>query len=217
MINMNVYVYAGLLQLLIVLVLLSLFLYFRIRQLKHRLGQKQVRVRELEQKPDAGQYLATETKLTRGRYEATTAFQEGEPNPGDKSFLCALRADFLELEHELAGKVERDESFWKQVEEKLGAILKAHKLSAPRAPQPLSATSSLEDSPATQTIIDSQGVLIDSIKERIGRAVPDEGVREALEIQVDILAQNNRELSDCVAMLEDENGFLRTQVRALVD
>ncbi len=215
MINLNVYVYAVLLQLLILLVLLSAFAFYRVHQLKKTIVQKQGD--EPAQKPDARQYLATETKLTRGRYEVTTASHDGDTSASEKSLLYALRADFLDIEHTLSGEAERNDVFWAQVEQQLRGLLETHHLSTRQAAPPPSEQTLPEGTPDTQTALSSQVALIEKLKTQVVQEVKDEDTRNLLNAELDALAHSNRELSDCVSMLEEANTFLHNQLRTLAD
>lgn len=221
MITLNVYVYAVLLQLLILLVLLSAFTFYRVHQLKKTIAQKQGEKDEYVQKPDASQYLATETKLTRGRYEASIALHDGGTSASEESLLYALRADFLDIEHTLADEVERNDAFWVQVEQQLRGLLETHHLSTHQADSPPPEEHALPadtpDTPDTQTALSSQVALIERLKTQVAQEVKDEDTRNLLNAELDALAHSNRELSDCVSMLEEANTFLHNQLRTLAD
>ena len=68
----------------------------------------------------------------------------------------------------------------------------------------------------TQQLFDEQLSTIENLKAAIAAAVAHPETIEALQNQLDKLGRTARELTFCVAILEDENLFLRDQVRALL-
>ena len=150
--------------------------------------------------PTASVYLDHELQQTRVRIKAA----------GDSAVAAVLklRADYLDLEREYAGRPNRDEDFWTALSGRLSTLGKSAKQAT--AVQ-LAAARSVD----TRALIESTAKEIESLKDHVAKVVadPEQGSSELLK-QIDRVGRVNRELADCVAVLEDENDLLHNQIQA---
>ncbi|MHB8347657.1 MAG: hypothetical protein ACYDHM_10840 [Acidiferrobacterales bacterium] len=148
--------------------------------------------------PTAVAYLDHELQQTRARLKAA-----GDSAPT----ALKLRAGYLDIERECAGQPDRDESFWAAVSGRLSALEKPAKAAAA---QPVAAKSI-----DTRALLESTAKKIESLKEHVVLNVADLEQRSELLRQIDQVGRVNRELADCVAVLEDDNNLLRSEVPVL--
>ena len=196
MIELSIPVFLVLLEALFVVAALMVYWYVRARRaVRAAMARHQTRAA-----PKASAYLDHELQQTRVRIKAA----------GDSAVAAVLklRADYLGLERECAERPNRDEDFWAALSERLSTLGKPAR---PATAAELVAARSVD----TRALIESTAKEIESLKDHVAKVVadPEQGSSELLK-QIDRVGRVNRELADCVAVLEDENDLLRNQVQA---
>ena len=215
MIQISVYIFLIILQSLVISLAVIIFLVYRNSKLKE-LSTAPVPEPEPEaqvQTPDAGAYLASEAEATKLQLSTTAVDSEHEDL---RSNPIALRVEYLQLEQMWASNHERDENFWSALGDRMQELLE--KFAGQQ--QADGSTSVLpmddQDKILSQDLINNQVQTIEALKELIAQADLDAEKSRSLQDSVEQLSQTNLELTHCVAVLEDENGFLRNQVETLV-
>jgi len=164
-------------------------------------------------RPDASTYLFMEAKLTEGRHE-TLGFQDADKlseSDQTEQVLLKLRSDFLLVENELSKNVdERDEDFWLNTVKQLKELLRTNNLYGA-----VKAQFSDEDDIGLSDMMDDQAANIDQLREYITAVVKEEDTAMHIGLVLDIIEGRQRELADCLGILEDQNGFLREQIQQL--
>ncbi len=198
MIQISLSVFLALLETLLAAAALAVYWFVRARRavsVRHKAGTA----------PTATAYLDGE--LTRTRVRLKVAASEAA------AAALKLRADYLGFERECAELPGRDEAFWAKVSERLSTLVKPAKTPVAIADaSQLAASKSID----IQALIESNTKEINSLKERVLHVVSDPAQGRALLEQIDRLGHVNRELADCVAVLEDENDLLLNQVQGPV-
>lgn len=153
--------------------------------------------------PDLSAYLTAELKVCETQRAATK--QEA-----DALDWLGLRIAWLRLEQTWISKKDRDAAFWQEVEQQVRALV-------PPAAPVVAVNSADRAEPVDVTrLIKEQDQTIGVLLEQIIHDVTDVEKQKQLVTRIEQLARTNRELSFCVAILDDENKFLRDQVKALV-
>jgi hypothetical protein len=212
MIKISLVVFLLVLQALLVSVLLAVFALLRVRKLSTRLAARRVPAPPpaAEAPNDAAHYLATELQRTRGRLEGLG----GSPTGANSSTTgrLALRAELLQMEAEWAGLPEQDDEAWNRLDTRMQALLAR----ATAASGPPANPAAEKNEVATKQLLDEQLVAIENLKAAMVTAASHPEAGLILQTQFEQLGRTARELTFCVAILEDENQFLRDQVRALL-
>lgn len=208
MIEIHAIIFLIVLQILVLAVAAIVFLFYRISRLKQPLIQaEEPQATEVAQKPSGpDEYFTSEIEYTKQQTGNTSADEE-------KNKHLSLRTDYLQLEKIWAGTKDRDENFWSALHERMDDLLS--KYFAPVQNEATAQQSSDQDKIGTQEIINNQTETIESLKKIIADTVTDEKKGKALQASVEKLSQTNFELNHCVAVLEDENGFLRKELENL--
>lgn len=222
MIRVHAAVFLVLLQLLLMSIGAGVYLYFwgRRQKINNSVDVPKVGV---EKNPDAGQYLFTEEKLTRNRHSVVTS----APTLGDHEVAAgaslALRADFLQMEHDLNKLEDRDDAFWQSFEERMRALIDRH---IPQKPATVLEAAPLlpgnsseavnEDAEQLKELVGAQVDTIKTLRKRLSEVIDDDVKRQEFEEHVNHIERTNKEMAGCVTVLEDENEFLREQIAALL-
>ncbi len=222
MIKISLVVFLLVLQALLVSVLLAGFALLKVRKLSARLAAKRASPAPSSEpaasaSSDAAHYLATELQRTRGRLDSLGGATAGAGASASATGRLALRAELLQMEAEWAGLTEYDDAAWNKLDARLHMLL-VQDAAAPASPAaPPSAQSAVRDEVDTKHLFDEQHATLELLKAGIASAVSDPDTTESLQAQLDKLGRTARELTFCVSILEDENLFLRDQVRALLE
>ncbi len=217
MIKINLVVFLLVMQLLLVAVLLAVFALLKVRKLSARLAARRAAPPPPAAAPanDAAHYLATELQRTRGRLEALGGASAAAG--GSAAGRLAMRAELLQMEAEWAALTQHDEAAWNRLDARMHVLLAQEgAASASPAATPPVAPPAGQDEVPTKQLFDQQLSTIENLKAAIAEAVSHPETIEALQQQLDKLGGTARELTFCVAILEDENLFLRDQVAALL-
>lgn len=198
MIEISVAMFLVLLEALFVAVALMVYWFMKAR----RVARQNAARHQAPAAPKVTDYLDQELQQTRARLKTA----DGSAAAGLK-----LRAAYLEFERGCAGQSRRDEPFWTALSERLLALGTS---SRPSAADADAARVLAAKSVDTRALIESTAREIDKLKERVAHVVTDPQQGHELLEQIDQLGRVNRELADCVAVLEDENDLLRSRVPA---
>ncbi|MBI5041600.1 MAG: hypothetical protein HZB57_10520 [Gammaproteobacteria bacterium] len=176
-----------------------------------------------EEYPTPSLYLDSEAAKTQTFVEALRT--QPKAAPGDPALRAALglRAGLLRQESELAQSLvktpvgERDPALWVVLAQQVAAVVGAEGFSrqAQKGHEVYG-----EDTGPSEVIADQQTRTIQHLREYIQQLLeklghqplPDANMTE----HFDTLERANRELNQCVTVLEDENSFLRDQIAALL-
>ena len=210
MIKISLVVFLLVLQALLVFILLAVFALFRVRRLTARLAanRRPVPPPPIAEAPkDAAQYLATELQRTRQRLESL-----GGSTGADSSSTgrLTLRAELLQMEAEWAGLPEHNDEAWNRMDARMQALLTRAATASSANP------AAKKNEAATKQLLDEQLAAIEGLKAAMATAASHPEAGLILQTQFEQLSRTARELTFCVTILEDENQFLRDQVRALL-
>lgn len=220
MVKISLVVFLLVLQLLLVAVVLAVFALLKVRRLSARLAALRVApvpspIPATGEPKDIAQYLAVELQRTRGRLDNQGGVTPGAGASASTAGRLALRVELLQIEEEWSSQTEHDDAAWSELDERLRRLL-AQDAAAPKSPAPSSATVGGSDVVETKGLFDEQHMTIEQLKADIAAAVSSSDATESLQAKLDKLGRTARELTFCVSILEDENQFLRDQVRALL-
>ncbi|WJW76589.1 hypothetical protein QVG61_05725 [Thiohalobacter sp. IOR34] len=197
MVTLSVATFVALLEVLVVLLVLVGVLAWLLRRSRQQLAEA------------PQHYLRREIRLARQRLAERDCLQQ------------RLRLALLEFEQTLAGApaAVRDAAFWEGLESRLAELVEAAGLTAAEvAPR---AGDEAEDEPPTAGLVQQQARAIERLRglvrellQRLGEETLSQG--EDIDARLHELENSNRELHQCVQVLEDENEFLRRQIAALL-
>ena len=218
MIQISVFVFLILLQALVITTAVIIYLVYRNSKLKEQSAESESDDENDEAEtsqplPYVISYLAAEMEATKQQLAAQTQ----EENQSDQaSDPIALRIEYLQLEQVWASNQERDENFWNALNDRMQELLGKFASQAQETEFISTLPMDDQDKILSQELIDNQVNTIKALKEMLSMADLDTEKSKSLKDSVEQLSQTNLELTHCVAVLEDENGFLRKQVETLV-
>lgn len=218
MTGLSTFTFFALIEAILVLTLISGFLAWRVQQL--RTGQTRIQyIDAADDYPTPTLYLDREASRTRSFVEDLRAKPATLPvEPGLRAALN-VRAVLLKQESLMAAKsvAEREGGDWSAIAGHLFTIFKGEGFD--RCDEKSMKVYG-EDTPATDSIIVQQTQTIEHLREYVHQLLeklghtplPDNSVLE----RFDMVERVNRELNQCIAVLEDENSFLRDQIATLL-
>lgn len=219
MIQLSLFSFLALLEIMAVLLILLGVMVWRVRRLRGDGSSRIQFIDATDQHPTPSLYLDGEAARTRTFVSALRDKPRQEPvEPALRSALCA-RAGLLRYESGLARHpvTERDPAAWKAIAQAVDSTLAAEGYST----QPVQTSPVYGEDTATREVIVAQQTrtiehlreYIQQLLEKLGhQPLPDEGIAQ----HMDEVERANRELNQCVLVLEDENSFLRDQIAALL-
>lgn len=218
MISINEITVFLIIQTIILLILSSLIFFFLWWNSRKKLSQHMAAFQDhQEPTPSATieHYLTTEIKLIEGRFDLL--FQDADRqslNIVEPDWLV-LRKKYLELEKELLENTEREDLFWDRLGENLRQILNDCYLV-----KRLDLKQAMED--AEEEINELKSIMETQNQELENLLTGLDGNNVELEVnslkdKLTTLSNSHRELSHCIAVLEDENRFLRNQIKGLLE
>lgn len=218
MVQLSLFSFLALLEVIAVLLLALGYMGWRQRRLCA--GQTRIQfIDAADDHPAPALYLDREAARTRSFVDGLSAQPKAEPSEPALRSALAARAALLRDESALAGRpaAERDADAWTLLAQQVQAALaKADFVTRQDKVGEIYG----EDTGATEAIIAQQTRTIEHLREYIHQlleklgheSLPDPHVLE----RFDELERANRELNQCIAVLEDENAFLRDQIAALL-
>lgn len=217
MIQLSMFSFLALLEGMVVLLLLLGILVWQ--QRRSRGGTRIQYIDATEEYPTPSLYLDSEAAKTQSFVEDLRAQPQAEPGDSVARAALGVRAGLLRQESELAKTPvgERDNAVWATLAARVASVLEGEGFSH------VSDKSTLvhgEDTVSSEAIAAQQTRTIQYLRdyiqqllEKLGhQPLPDNHISD----RFDELERANRELRQCVAVLEDENGFLRDQIAALL-
>lgn len=214
MTEINTTIFVVILQFLIMMVMLCIVLIFMLLKMRKKIRAQQNVADELKNKlPDASMYFNTESRLTKDHYNALNLQEAAHKNWRDLEHeaMLLLRSDLLDLELTYAKIPEqRENDFWIGYHKSIEAILKKHELYS------CLHTRFVEDEIGIHELFSTAKDEIEQLKHYVTNNVKNESTKTELNDLLDRLASRQRELGDCIYVLEDESAFLREQIAALL-
>jgi len=205
-------------QVIILLVFSSLILYFlwrnSVKKLKASLATAAT---QTETSPSASveHYLATEIKLTESRFDLLYKNADHENVEVVEADLLTLRTHYLNLEKELLDTMEREDVFWTNLAKKLRRTLHDCHL-VKRLKLKAASEDAEEEIKELRAVMEAQQGELENLLSGLENE-DSELEQETLKEKLTTLSQSHKELSHCIAILEDENQFLRNQIKGLLD
>ena len=217
MIQLSLFSFLALLEILAVLLVLLGIMVWRMR-----VACQQNRIQFIDAgdgQPSPSLYLDAEAARTRTFVSTLRDQPKTEPAAPTLRAALAARAGLLRYESEQARHPvkERDAAAWTALAIDVDSVLKGQGYTTEPAITPVYGE---DDGTVREAIVVQQTNTIKHLREYIQQLLeklghqqlPDPGVTEHLED----LERANRELNQCVVVLEDENSFLRDQIAALL-
>lgn len=224
MIELSIFTFLVLLEGIVVLLIITGVLLWRTRRAGGR--DRIAYIDGSDTHPTPALYLESEVAKTRNHLDSLTTGKATKPA------ALSLRAGLLKIEAELSHHLpeQRDRKFWQGLADQLGGILEATGYRAqPPEITPVAATgatgtptgSLLDEEDASVTVlVEQQAKTIDYLRNYIQELLNQHGHQPSPDPDItdkfDDLERANKELNSCVAVLEDENEFLREQIAALL-
>lgn len=217
MIQLSLFAFLALLEVMAVLLILLGIMVWRMRRAPG--GSRIQFIDATDEHPTPSLYLDSEAARTRTFVEALGRKPQSEPaEPALRSAL-RVRAGLLRYESELARHpvADRDPALWTAVAQAVDATVAAEGYTT----QPVQTAPVYgEDTATREAMVAQQTRTIEHLREYIQQLLsklghqplPDDGIAR----HMDELERANRELNQCVMVLEDENSFLRDQIAALL-
>jgi len=205
-------------QVLILLIFSSIILYFLWRNSQKKLKTCLATTNnENEQSPSASveHYLAAEIKLNDGRFELLYEDKDHDDIEIVEPDWLSLRSRYLELEKEFLDSIEREDEFWANLGKKLRRILQDCHL-VKRLKLKAANEDAEEEIKELREVMEAQQSELDDLLSGLG-SDDTELEQEALKEKLTTLSNSHKELSHCIAILEDENKFLRDQIKGLLE
>lgn len=204
-------------QLIILLVMLAVFVLFLLRA-----KNKKIRALMLasnshnEVSPSASleHYMNTEIKLTKGRFDLFYKDEDLQSEVFAEPDWLILRKNFLEIEKELLVSDEREDAFWLEIGEKLKKLLKNTNL-VKRIKTKEVQDDEDDELREMKQLLKSQYDEFDNLYLELEGDKSEAEVKELKEKLTSII-RSHTELSHCIYILEDENLFLRDQIKGLL-
>lgn len=221
MIQLSMFSFLALLEAIAVLLALLGLMVWRQRRLSG--GTRIQYIDATEEYPTPSLYLDSESAKTHSFVETLHEKPRAEPTDAALRAALGLRAGLLRRESELAQSLvkqpvgERDPALWTTLAGQVATVLEAEGFSHAASRSTLvhgEETVSSEAIAVQQTrTIQYLRDYIQQLLDKLGhQPLPDEHITD----RFDQMERANRELGQCIAVLEDENGFLRDQIAALL-
>ena len=197
--------------------MLSLILLFVLRS-KNKKIKALLNNKGGEEGSDSGSielYLTAESKLTKGRFDLFYQNDDLISEVFTEPDWLILRKNYLEMEKELLASTEREDGFWLELGHKFKKIM-SDSLLVKRLKVKNLEDGDEDEIKELKTLLKSQHDEFDEL------ALELEGDKSAAEVaalkeKLTSIVRSHTELSHCLYMLEDENMFLRDQIKSLLD
>ncbi|MFN2308889.1 MAG: hypothetical protein ABR553_03990 [Gammaproteobacteria bacterium] len=219
MVQLELPYFFALIELAIVLLAVTAFLGWKLRRQRHGTPETPAESPDSAETPPApALYLDREAARTRSFLDDIRLRPDEEPTAPALRGTLLLRSALLKEESLLAGRptIGWGATDWKALAQQLAATLAAGGFKHTGQ----SAQIHGEDTVPTAATLAQQSQTIEHLREHLQRLQEKRGEEQTPDTQLleqlDKLAHNNRELTQCIAVLEDENTFLRDQIAALL-
>lgn len=195
-------------QTIILLACSTVIFLFLWRNSRKKLSQYKISVEDQEEVPPTvsiEHYLTTEIKLTEGRFDLLFKDEDREHTDIVEPDCLVLRKKYLELEKEILETTDREDPFWASLGKNLRRMLEDCHL-VKRLKLKATKEGAEEEIQQLQSIMEAQNEELDSLLAGLNS--------EDDELELEALKEK---LSHCISVLEDENGFLRKQIKGLLE
>lgn len=206
----NLFTILVLSEILVGLLVLTVFLYFRWRKTRQQLLALQAN----NQQPRQGSWLDQLDQYIQTQQQQLDSFNQSPDSSMEHARrVFDTRIQLLTLEKQIAERDEAEKTpgYWQSIHKQLIEL-------QPGYQQAREETG--EDRPDNTALLKQQEKTISHLKEFINRLLSgyseDAIPNKELEDKFEDIEKANRELEQCVMILEDENAFLRAQVAALL-
>lgn len=220
MVNISEITFVIIVQVIVMLLMLAVFLWFLLRSKNKKIKALQLAGREVKKEEGASPlasveyYITAELKLAETRFDMLFKEEELlEPEFSEADWIT-LRKKFLEIEKSLLMSENRLDNFWLFLGDKLRKLLKETHL-VKRINTKESREGDDDDVKEMKSLLKSQYDDFDSMYLELEGEKTDEEIKE-LKARLTKIIRNHTELSHCIHMLESENSFLRDQIQGLV-
>lgn len=216
MISISSVTFIIIVQAIIFLTILSTFLFFLLRLKNKKIkGLSNVVTEYKEKSPLASveYYLMAEIKLLEGRFGLLFTDEDLlKENFGEADWL-SLRKNFLMIEKELLTEQDRLDVLWEDIGDKFKSTLNNHNL-VKRIKAKEIEEDDEEDIKEMKALLKSQYDDFDGLYLELEGSKTEAEVSELKE-KLKSIIRSHTELSHCIYILEDENLFLRDQIKEL--
>lgn len=218
MINIGQVSFVVIIQTIIFLVILSVFLLFLLRAKNKELGKlKNISTEHDDVLPASSiaHYLATEIKLTQSRFDLFYKEEEIQDGILSEPDWLLLRKSILGMEKEFISSTEREDQFWVQLGENLKKILSQCHL-VKRIKLKEAKDDDDDEIKEMKNLLKSQYDDFDDLYLKLEGEKNEAEIAELKE-KLNSIIRSHTELSQCIYVLEDENLFLRDQIKGLLE
>lgn len=203
-------------QTVIILIILSAFLFYLLR-----LKNKKIKLLSGKTKDDKGSsplasvefYLIAEIKLLEGRFDSLFTKEDLTGEEFTEADWLSLRKDFLEMEKSLLTEQDKLHMLWADIGDKVKTTLKNNHLVKRSQVKDINEDDE-EDVKEMKTLLKSQYDDFESLYEELEGDKTQEDVAK-LKDKLKSIIRSHTELTHCMYILDDENVFLRNQIKEL--
>lgn len=201
----------------IILILLSAFLFYLLRLKNKKIKTLSGKIKDVQTatSPLASVefYLTAEIKLLEGRFDSLFTKEDLSGGEFTEADWLSLRKDFLEMEKMLLTEQDKLHMLWANIGDKVKTTLKNHHLVKRNHVKDINEDDE-DDVKEMKTLLKSQYDDFESLYEELeGDKTKDEVAN--LKDKLRGIIRSHTELTHCIYVLEDENVFLRNQIKEL--
>lgn len=217
MISMSAISFIIIIQSIIFLLILAVFLFYLLRSKNKKLNKLMLDSKnhgEVSSSSSVEHYLTAEIKLTSNRFDLFYQNEDRQHADFSEPDWLQLRRSFLETEKELLLHEERDDAFWVELGSKLKTILNDHHLVKRIKIKEINDDEE-DEIKEMKSLLKSQYDDFDNLYAELEGDKSEAEIKELKE-KLTAIIRSHTELSHCIHMLEDENVFLRDQIKELL-
>lgn len=216
MVNVSLVLFLAISQaLLLTLVALGICIY-RERKSTRLLNESRRNATELAKRRDISAYLAQEIAQCQQYIDRLGVDKPDTSSPD-------LRLRLLALEQQLSVLPDHDDAYWKIHADVVSRVLAEYcPGQAPREEADREGQNQAQAGVTASDEIDAKEVLegliskVTNIRNLVAETVSEDAVKENINLSLDGVTSTCKDISACIYTFEDENGFLREQVAALL-
>ena len=204
-------------QLLIVFIILAAYLYFLLRFKNKKikaLSNTVSEYKEISSLASVEYYITAEIKLIEGRFGLLFSDEDLLNEEFGEADWLTLRKSFLEIEKELLTEQNRLDALWADTGDKIKSILKNNHLVKRIKVKEVNGDDE-DDVKEMKVLLKSQYDDFDNLYAEMEGAKSEAEVSQLKE-KLSSIIRSHTELTHCMYILEDENLFLRDQIKGLL-
>ena len=217
MISLGQITFIAIIQTIIFLLILSVFLILLLRSKNKQLKELKHTSGSHDDVPPASSIehcLATEIKLTQSRFDLFYNEEDIQDGILSEADWLLLRKSFLDMEKNNLLSTQREDPFWVELGEKLKKLLEGCHL-VKRLKIKEVEEDDEDEIKEMKTLLKSQYDTFDDLYLKLEGAKNEAEIAELKE-KLNSIIRSHTELSQCIYVLEDENMFLREQIKGLL-